>query len=63
MWLASKNRILTKANLVKKGWVCATQYSFCSAEKIVDHIFVQCRAICLVTDGAISDGTQNMSYF
>jgi zinc-binding in reverse transcriptase len=35
MWLVRKNRILTKTNLVRRGWQCDTHCVFYSGEKIV----------------------------
>jgi zinc-binding in reverse transcriptase len=40
MWLVSKNIILTKENLSKRGWTGAIQCCFCTAEESVDHMFV-----------------------
>jgi zinc-binding in reverse transcriptase len=40
MWLVSKNRILTKENLSKRGWIGAMQCCFCTADESVEHMFV-----------------------
>jgi phage terminase small subunit len=41
MWLVRK-KILTKDNLVKKGWVGDTSCVFCDAYEDIDHLFVRC---------------------
>jgi zinc-binding in reverse transcriptase len=40
MWLVRKKKILTKDNLVKKGWVGDTSCVFCGAYEDIDHLFV-----------------------
>lgn len=42
MWLVSHNTILTKDNLVKKGWTGSTQCQFCYHLEYVDHLFILC---------------------
>ncbi|KAJ1687022.1 hypothetical protein LUZ63_018412 [Rhynchospora breviuscula] len=42
IWLMSHNRILTKTNLLKKGWHGDSSCVFCGAEKTNDHIFLLC---------------------
>jgi hypothetical protein len=40
MWLVSKNKILTKQNLVKKGWIGLTNCHFCGLDEDVTHLFL-----------------------
>jgi zinc-binding in reverse transcriptase len=42
LWLVKRNKILTKVNLKKKGWLDSTQCVFCSAEESSDHLSVTC---------------------
>jgi zinc-binding in reverse transcriptase len=42
LWLIRKNRILTKDNLVKRGWQGNTNYVFCLKKETYDHLFVTC---------------------
>ena len=37
-----KNRIITKVNLVKRGWNGCTKCMFCDSEETTDRLFVQC---------------------
>lgn len=40
MWPVSKHEILTKDNLVKKGWTRFTHCCFCSVDESVDYLFL-----------------------
>jgi zinc-binding in reverse transcriptase len=42
IWLVRKNRVLTKLNLIKKGWNESTECMFCNEEKSTYHIFITC---------------------
>ena len=42
LWLVRKNKILTKLNLVKKGWSGPTDCPFCGLPESTDHLFTQC---------------------
>jgi zinc-binding in reverse transcriptase len=42
MWLVRKNKILTKENLIKRGWQGSSKCMFCSNSENVDHLFVVC---------------------
>lgn len=42
MWLLAKNKILTKSNIVNRGWTGSLQCHFCNLTKIVYHLFLQC---------------------
>ena len=37
-----RNKILTKKNLISRGWTDDTSCSFCGAFEFTDHIFVHC---------------------
>lgn len=41
VWLTITNRILTKDNLLKRGWTCNNQCHFCNCDEIVDHLLFQ----------------------
>jgi zinc-binding in reverse transcriptase len=43
--LVRKNKILTKANLLRRGWQGSPQCVFCQSEETTDHLFVQCTFI------------------
>lgn len=43
MWLLHSNRILTKDNLITKGWVGDATCLFCAQDEIVDHLFLTCQ--------------------
>ena len=43
MWLLARNRILTKHNLCRKGWVGNTSCQFCPDSETTDHLFLKCR--------------------
>ena len=42
IWLALKNRILTKDNLAKRGWTGNEQCHFCSQQETVEHLLFRC---------------------
>jgi zinc-binding in reverse transcriptase len=42
MWLVRKNKILTKENLLNRGWQDSSQCMFCSNSETADHLFVGC---------------------
>jgi predicted DNA-binding transcriptional regulator len=42
MWLVTQNKILTKHNLVKRGWVGSTLCTMCDETEIVSHLFLLC---------------------
>lgn len=42
MWLVSKNRILIKHNLQKRGWTGNFYCHFCGMAEEVDHLFLSC---------------------
>lgn len=45
MWLVSKKKILTKDNLIKKGWVGDVGCQFCGWPESLDHLFLKCPLI------------------
>jgi zinc-binding in reverse transcriptase len=45
MWLVRKKQILTKDNLVKRGWLGNTKCVFCGANETIDHLFVSCQIV------------------
>lgn len=42
MWLMSKNKILTKMNLLDKGWQGDSSCQFCPMNEDSNHLFFQC---------------------
>lgn len=42
MWLMLKNSIMTKDNLLRRGWTGSEQCHFCSGDETVDHLLFQC---------------------
>jgi mannosylglycoprotein endo-beta-mannosidase len=42
IWLIVKNRILTKMNLVKKGWKGNVSCEFCEGKEDMNHLFFEC---------------------
>lgn len=42
LWLVIKNRILTKDNLLKRGWTGDAHCHFCPAAETVDHFLFAC---------------------
>ncbi|KAJ4747435.1 RNA-directed DNA polymerase (reverse transcriptase)-related family protein [Rhynchospora pubera] len=42
MWLLHKNRILTKTNLLKRGWVGSPNCTFCTQDEDSTHLFLSC---------------------
>lgn len=42
MWLLTHNKILTKSNLLKKGWTGNNSCQFCQNRETVAHLFVNC---------------------
>lgn len=45
MWLIFRNRILTKVNLTKEGWIGSTQCMFCDQQETVNHLSLNCPLI------------------
>jgi zinc-binding in reverse transcriptase len=45
MWLLRRNRILTKDQLLKKGWKGDSKCVFCDHDENVNHLFVQCSTV------------------
>jgi zinc-binding in reverse transcriptase len=42
LWLIQKNNILTRDNLSKRGWTGTKICIFCSADEIMEHLFIHC---------------------
>ena len=42
MWLVQKRKILTKSQLIKRGWTGPTHCHFCQEYETVNHLFIQC---------------------
>jgi hypothetical protein len=42
MWLVSKNCILTKDNLMRRGWTRNSQCHFCSSEENMNYLLFNC---------------------
>lgn len=42
MWLMTKNKILTKSNLRKRGWKGSVQCQFCHELESTNHLFLLC---------------------
>jgi zinc-binding in reverse transcriptase len=42
IWLVTQNKILTRDNLMKRGWVELTQYTLCNNTEIITHLFLTC---------------------
>lgn len=42
MWLVTHNSILTKDNLLIRGWVGPLNCQFCSYDETIDHLFLNC---------------------
>jgi zinc-binding in reverse transcriptase len=42
MWLVTQNKILTKHNLMKRGWVGSTLCTMCDETETVSHLFLMC---------------------
>ena len=42
MWLVTRNSILTKDNLLIRGWVGPSNCQFCSQDETIDHLFLNC---------------------
>lgn len=53
LWLVGKNKILTKVNLLKRGWQEATDCVFCGQPKTTKHFFVNCSYIRLIWIGCL----------
>lgn len=47
-WLIPKNSILTKDNLIKRGWQGSEACVFCGQKESIDHPFLQCSVAKLV---------------
>jgi zinc-binding in reverse transcriptase len=45
LWLVKQNKVLTKLNLVKKGWSGNTKCVFYDLDESTDHLFVSCKII------------------
>ena len=48
LWLAIRNSILTKVNLVRRGWKGPVSCHFCGAVETIDHLFVSCSTAKLI---------------
>ena len=42
LYLLKRNKVLTKENLISKGWTGDTSCVFCGAFESTDHLFVHC---------------------
>ena len=42
LWLVKQDKILTRVNLSKRGWLGDVSCQFCGAPETIDHLFVQC---------------------
>jgi zinc-binding in reverse transcriptase len=42
MWLVRKYKILTKDNLVRRGWSGNISCAFCGAYENINHLLVNC---------------------
>jgi zinc-binding in reverse transcriptase len=42
MWLVQKQKILTRDNLIQKGWIGSSQCCFCASDESVVHLFLAC---------------------
>jgi zinc-binding in reverse transcriptase len=50
LWLVKQNKILTKDNLRKRGWIGNNTCVFCNEIETVDHLFLHCSiTICIWT--------------
>jgi zinc-binding in reverse transcriptase len=47
LWLISKNKILTKDNLRKRGWIGDSKCVFCQEDETINHLFLHCSNACL----------------
>jgi zinc-binding in reverse transcriptase len=54
MWLVRKKKILTKNNLVQRGWMGDTSCVYCSAYENIDHLFVTCPVANMLWDWIFS---------
>lgn len=48
LWLMNKKSILTKDNLLRKGWKGAKECVYCGKIETIDHLFFDCSAARLV---------------
>lgn len=48
LWLVNRKSILTKDNLLKRGWQGDKSCAFCGQDECIDHLFFQCSAARLV---------------
>lgn len=48
LWLMTRKSILTKDNLVRRGWMGNKSCVFCGQDKTIDHLFFTCSAARLV---------------
>jgi zinc-binding in reverse transcriptase len=44
MWLLSNNKILTRDNLIKRGWIDVDLCPMCTDMETVFHLFSKCQA-------------------
>jgi zinc-binding in reverse transcriptase len=51
LWLVRRNKILTKINLQKRGWMGSIQWVFCDGIKSSDHLFVACSFVNSICNG------------
>jgi zinc-binding in reverse transcriptase len=50
LWLVKQNKILTKDNLARKGWIGNQQCIFCQCSETVEHLFIHCsNSLCIWT--------------
>lgn len=42
IWLVARNKILTKQNLHRRGWVGDTKCQFCQQTETTNHLFLTC---------------------
>ena len=42
MWLALRNSILTKDNLLRRGWKGDEKCPFCGHKESINHLFLSC---------------------
>lgn len=48
LWLMVKINILTKDNLIKRGWSWGKACVFCGQDENIDHLFFQCSVARLI---------------
>lgn len=58
MWLISKNSILTRDNLLHRGWKGPKECVFCGSDESIDHFFLTCPVAKFVWSGLLYTGYQ-----